>query len=150
MEFRIEQKFCREVIVTLNQFMIDGPTFEELPMLFSSEECGASEMVSSTIPRNKFMQVQIKFDEFTNKLREINMKFKRLIVAWKVELIQRILTFFNIDIESGPSLPNKAVKKREITIKAAMESWDLIMINKHYIFAQVKLSDVLIGYSSAN
>ena len=102
------------MLVSVNKFMINGPTFKELPILLSSELFGVSDnlSLSQTMVRDKFMQIQVKFDEFTNKLREIHLKFKRLTVAWKVDLIQKILSFLNIDINSLPTLPSRTAKKR--------------------------------------
>ena len=148
-ELQMSQKFSKEIYVSINKFLFDGPTFKELPMLITSESFSPEDPAMSPTYKEKFMQLTVRYDELNSSIQEIDLKFKRLTLAWKVDLIQKILQFLSIDITTPPSLPSKVPKKREITIRATMETWKIICIHSNFIFAEAGLSDAVLGYHSA-
>ena len=44
--------------------------------------------------RNNFLEVRVDFNSITNELSDINVDIDKLFIAWKVDLMTKILTFF--------------------------------------------------------
>ena len=67
--------------------------------------------------RSNFLEVKVDFNSITNQLSDISVDIDKFFIAWKVDLITKILAFFFYSSEVGDAPTPYTVEKRTLGIK---------------------------------
>jgi hypothetical protein len=81
-------------------------------------------------------------------IREVDLVFQDITIVWKIQAIQKIISFFFLESQSPSVPPVPQARKRIIEVSAIMRNFHLICIHNDYITGIVKMENSKISYKT--
>jgi hypothetical protein len=145
--FHLVQNIHRGMDLSVEHIHLSEPT-HKVKVLLSSDLMQPSTSRSNS-PAKRFLDMNLLYDEI-GALREINFKFQDILLVFKVNVIQKIMSFFFLE-STNPAVPPPPNKKK-MTIEMILEidNLHLVCVHQEHIAGIIKAEKMKFIYRSTS
>lgn len=145
MTFHLVQNIHRGMDLSVEHIHLSENS-HKLKVLLSSDLMQASTSRSNP-PARRFLDMTLLYDEF-GAIREVNFKFQDILLVFKVDVIQKIMSFFFLENQNANVPAPANPKKMVIDIALEIDNLHLVCVLQEHIAGIIKSERMKFIYKS--